>query len=854
MLCRKICLYLKESPIYHKILELKSESSSILINSLDKFVTAGVSSTSAVIPDDSNQIESIDPSGSHNLFNNSCTSLSDCSSDKSDLSTFIHSNSIFIEGEKYDVPSPSELLFQNSPAQSISPDHIDINCKDEKYSPLPVISPVPLTTLKTIEDRHINSIESSLLNSDIVSNTYSTADHSTSMYNPNIREDMSQSSPVSSPLQISPALPSQGQQDNSSDELDDFGSSLPATNLIDGSDDDMLDQFEDETSYSDFSDINLSSCPLASLDNIKDEMISLPDSMLDDLHGANSPINGCSGTPEFNSIYPTFDGDNILTNHSQISPTSLNDQTCRTSVHQAFTGSYGTQISNCFSNTSVTFTCNDLSGNQYRNTNSISKIPANISPKLESNLTISQSMEPISSNTIFQAYVSNDNQLHPQVVLRPNLNLRIPSSLVSGRSPNYVSMASQVPTTCITTQSLIQSPSVYTNVIPHKLGPIRIPNRNIVTVRSLPSKYPQPINVLPGNVINKSNYSVAPNSNNGFKIEPGYTPSSDPNQKIVRHSVKHVFTAPSISIYSTSSGSKSALQLNPNLKSSDLMYQKEVSQSPILARDVQVKTEPNTSLYSVMYNDNASTKITIKRSPDSKNFLKPHTVHNIAPQPLQHDAFQQNQFNSNLNELSDPNNLLRKPKSRPKPKPKRKGCRCGNATPSPGKLTCCGQRCPCYVEAKACIDCRCKGCRNPHRPGGKKVRPVIPHQANIRIHQLQQPFQQQPLAGHTVLRHPAPVSLQHNVSGQQLLMPCHQHVSNQPRPFHTLHGVKAVTSLAGGALRGAPLANSAAPNEGSLPTASVISMKPIKVRLDSTSNQFIKAERFLPSQDMNIGM
>ena len=30
------------------------------------------------------------------------------------------------------------------------------------------------------------------------------------------------------------------------------------------------------------------------------------------------------------------------------------------------------------------------------------------------------------------------------------------------------------------------------------------------------------------------------------------------------------------------------------------------------------------------------------------------------------------------------------------------GCRCGNATLCPGKLTCCGQRCPCYVDNLAC--------------------------------------------------------------------------------------------------------------------------------------------------------
>lgn len=52
-------------------------------------------------------------------------------------------------------------------------------------------------------------------------------------------------------------------------------------------------------------------------------------------------------------------------------------------------------------------------------------------------------------------------------------------------------------------------------------------------------------------------------------------------------------------------------------------------------------------------------------------------------------------------------------------KPKRRGCRCGLATPNPGKLTCCGQRCPCYVDGKGCFECKCRGCRNPHK--GKLV-------------------------------------------------------------------------------------------------------------------------------------
>ncbi len=54
-----------------------------------------------------------------------------------------------------------------------------------------------------------------------------------------------------------------------------------------------------------------------------------------------------------------------------------------------------------------------------------------------------------------------------------------------------------------------------------------------------------------------------------------------------------------------------------------------------------------------------------------------------------------------------------------------KSCRCGNATSTPGKLTCGGQRCPCYVQSKSCLDCKCKGCRNPHQANGIKV--IRPH-------------------------------------------------------------------------------------------------------------------------------
>ena len=68
-----------------------------------------------------------------------------------------------------------------------------------------------------------------------------------------------------------------------------------------------------------------------------------------------------------------------------------------------------------------------------------------------------------------------------------------------------------------------------------------------------------------------------------------------------------------------------------------------------------------------------------------------------------------------------------------KTKAKKAGCRCGNATLCPGKLTCCGQRCPCYVDSLPCLDCKCKGCRNPHMPGGGKMRPVLPAIQNMKV-------------------------------------------------------------------------------------------------------------------------
>ena len=70
---------------------------------------------------------------------------------------------------------------------------------------------------------------------------------------------------------------------------------------------------------------------------------------------------------------------------------------------------------------------------------------------------------------------------------------------------------------------------------------------------------------------------------------------------------------------------------------------------------------------------------------------------------------------------------------------KGKGCRCGLATPNPGKLTCCGQRCPCYSAFKGCEDCRCRGCRNPR---GDPARIPIYLKQQQQLQQQQQQVQQ----------------------------------------------------------------------------------------------------------------
>lgn len=187
--------------------------------------------------------------------------------------------------------------------------------------------------------------------------------------------------------------------------------------------------------------------------------------------------------------------------------------------------------------------------------------------------------------------------------------------------------------------------------------------------------------------------------------------------------------------------------------------------NPTITKSTPIKTVSNgTALYSVLYTG-AGNKITIKRKTDDNCFSTANTmttkdvlnmlsrnpgkitqqIKTIAqpvPTPPPHIV----QGHTHLKSISGtgtvnvgstpqtPTTLttaatatalssFKKPAFSLKNKAlqKRKGCRCGNATPTPGKLTCCGQRCPCYVESKSCVDCKCRGCRNPHRIDGLKV-------------------------------------------------------------------------------------------------------------------------------------
>ncbi|XP_045774845.1 E3 ubiquitin-protein ligase MSL2 isoform X2 [Maniola jurtina] len=173
---------------------------------------------------------------------------------------------------------------------------------------------------------------------------------------------------------------------------------------------------------------------------------------------------------------------------------------------------------------------------------------------------------------------------------------------------------------------------------------------------------------------------------------------------------------------STAGLSKSAYSILPCVYTNSASTQTQVASTSSNSDSRSTsKDSPNSRaisngspLYSVMYAGSGN-KITIKRK----------AVDEIDT-PLAETSTRESK--SNQLGFKKPSN-----RSRSSTSSKRKGCRCGNATATPGKLTCCGQRCPCYVESKPCTECKCKGCRNPHRPDGMKVRPHIPQLDTLQL-------------------------------------------------------------------------------------------------------------------------
>lgn len=130
-------------------------------------------------------------------------------------------------------------------------------------------------------------------------------------------------------------------------------------------------------------------------------------------------------------------------------------------------------------------------------------------------------------------------------------------------------------------------------------------------------------------------------------------------------------------------------------------------EKPVLPADVRTVSN-GSALYSVLYNGQGN-KITIKRKHSESDAVSSNKIKTKIETVQSTPVSTSNSFKKPAQRINSRNPT------------KRKGCRCGNATATPGKLTCCGQRCPCYVESKACLECRCRGCRNPHRPNGFKV-------------------------------------------------------------------------------------------------------------------------------------
>ena len=944
VLCyKKLCDFLRISPIYRKLIEVVNEGGpQDLLNIIDEF-----------------NVNSEEPKSELSIVNDVYRTLALDVSTEKDIDSVIENNLLTATKTDNSLDSvesfinDSDIVLFNKISES-SPQQLDtspsdrpilVNCDDAEIDDaslsdnVPILSPIPeqsenfctdnLDSVATISS--VQLFQSTATNvSELTENSPVIQDEENELVEGSDELIISQSaildstseapsseSSVSSPLQISPALPSQGDSpdEDIQEQLDEYSlaTSLtthsvldlqPSPDLIESTGRNVLDSLDDDASYGDLADINLSSCPLTSLgeDTIKDEIISISGSVL----SLQSSIGAINPLPK-NSLYCINSSKYELDNREllEVSPQvsspcsfsifSSQPNTVLKSEINSVTDSHTVQPQNQIPISSI-FTPQSINDFVTRNNPTIAVIPSPSNLITNTNSIIHHPIQShfshVSPSTNFVRANINSHVLTSPLLSPNNIRTAVlspPSCQTPTTSNNvYHGLPSQLIQTPLSSSHVVQASVLSNQVIQQSITSHHILHKTITSNQLIPKSLPlQTISNPSVSTCHIGNNNLVVNqlsSTNDIQTPKIFFGNSNPitSHQTYQTPLNQTKFAPisqspiSNICYSTNS----AVNSTPTLTSSFLnilpagtIFHSTNIQNKSPVKETQLKNTPNgSSVYSVMFSEGDSTKITIKRTPpENKPLISNHHMP-INPPLLRPDqvAGMHIHNNSNMNQ-----NLMKKPlkpKSKPKPKPKRKGCRCGNATPSPGKLTCCGQRCPCYVEAKACIECRCKGCRNPHRPGGKKVRPIIPHQANIQIHQIQ-PVQGRVVTGLSKVTNSiktVPMGLQQNqFSHQQHLI----HNANTPntslnvstsqtiRTLQAIHAVKAVQginsvqSFMGGNqlnMKECVIDNtlhSSITHESMIPVSNIISMKPIKVRLDSITNPLIKNEKLSHSAD-----
>ncbi|XP_018010432.1 uncharacterized protein LOC108667849 [Hyalella azteca] len=977
---KQLCEYIKISPLFQKLVEYENvqnqnellaivgheniSDTPVVLNSPVSQTCIPVpnvcSSDEVVSPENGSpmQIEiqakiektwSFDGLSENNVFNDVENSSNVCMFENRHFKNINHSENYLDQN----IKGETSQSIENAPVLSPIPEQSDIICSGEiapALSPI-LFNPDQLKVIKSTIGEPIFpnvKIPSNLVNSKIELST-------SSNYETETNSDSSSLSSISSSLEISPVLhPLGNSPDNPvQEQLDEFNLvpsftaasvlGLPSSpDLVVSSAADVLESLEEEETYDDLSNINLSACPLSTIEeeDVQNEVTSL----------ANSGLS-FSIVPSSLSVIPEKDSKSVLNNLPKIHERNVSltkdssllyiSESIKSKLPPCTSVSLNEPTSISQSQTNSTVIASVASGTaqlmQSVSINNVQKANPVIAPHP---LTISSS-----ANSLPQTIVSNLSPTKPstnylvnninQCLITPILSPNLKTSMMS---PDEIQTIIASNALCSINSSLLHTPLsgssvLQTSVVPNVIlqqAPSQIVHKAMTSEPLMASKPMHPIipkglpNTLNGNalvvstsdsnsLIKSCNLLLTPATSNcdsprlivgncnpnlvhqtfhpvmshpkfNSSLNQNYIPYSVPSTASATASLPISYSlgasthhSPSIAytVASTSAASASVSSNFLNIVPAGTIFSTNINDRKMNS-ETPTKSSPvlnnGASLYSVMFSEGDSTKITIKRTPPENSFVANpslntvHKVPQIRPDHVVSVNLHNNQFNPNL--LKKP----LAPKAKPKPKPKRKGCRCGNATPSPGKLTCCGQRCPCYVEAKACIECRCKGCRNPHRPGGKKVRPVIPHQANIRIHQIK-PVTLQPAVNNChgnslspVIGIPISVSNQFSQQGSanhmsgaanNYVAPSVSSSSSTIRTLQAIHAVKAVQGItsvpkmvSGGQifnLKDSIAENSLAVNisqKSIVPTSNMVSVKAMKFQFDTPNNPLLNLDNF----------